>query len=193
MDGSESAEVVEAPQAKEWWRVIDVGPYVKQGAPPHGPMTLGDGKRTIGQAGCLLSCLVMAARALTPNRKLTVLGAQGLIDDASGFIGSALKVPVACKALGMRMDERASLRLDALEMDLAEGRPVIVGVDYKPGASSGFSDSDHFVLAIEVDAGRLHFIDPATGALDAMDLREPLYRKKPADLAEMIRLVGLEQ
>lgn len=173
--------------------MIDVGPYVRQGAPPHGPMKLGDGKRTIGQAGCLLSCLVMSARALTPNKKITVLGAQGLIDDVSGFVGSALRVPAACKALGMQMVERATPRIDDIARDLDEGRPVILGVDYKPGASSGFSDSDHFVLATELEAARLHYIDPATGTLEAFDLDDIAYRKKPADLSEMIRLSGLEQ
>lgn len=173
--------------------MIDVGPYIKQGAPPHGPMKLGNGKRTVGQAGCLLSSLVMAARAVTPNKKITVLGAQGLIDDASGFVGSSLKVPVACKALGMRLEERAEVRVDAIEMDLAEGRPVIVGLDYKPGASSGFSDSDHFCLAIEIEGSRLHIIDPATGTLEVIDLHDVKYRKKEADLAEMIRVRGLPQ
>lgn len=173
--------------------IIDVGPYVRQGAPPHGPMVLGDGKRTVGQAGCLLSCLVMAARALTPNRKVTVIGAHGLIEDAGGFIGSSLKIPVACKALGMKLVERSSPRMDALISDLVDGRPVILGIDHKPGASSGFSDADHFVLAVEIEMGRVHFIDPATGALDVFDLKEGMYRKKPADIAEMVRLTGLAQ
>ena len=173
--------------------MIDIGPHVNQGAPPHGPMNLGFGKRTVGQAGCLLSCLTMAARALTPNKSLTVLGAHGLIVDADGFIGSSLKVPGACRALGMRFEERSAPRLDALTTDLAEGRPVILGIDYKPGASSGFSDADHFVLALEFDAGRILFIDPATGTLDRLDLGSSTYRRKPADVAEMIRLSGLPQ
>jgi hypothetical protein len=173
--------------------MIDCAPYIRQGAPPHGPMKLGSGRRTIAQAGCLLSCLVMAARALTPNKKLTVLGAHGLIVDSSGFVGSSLKVPVAAKALGMRFEERAELRDDAIMTDLAEGRPVIVGVDYKPGASSGFSDCDHFALAIEYDAGALHVVDPATGTLERLALKGTTYSGKGADLAEMIRLGRLDQ
>ncbi len=173
--------------------LIDVGALTSQGSTPHGPMKLGDGKRTVGQAGCLLVSLTLAARALTPNRKLTVLGAHALIDDAHGFIGSSLKVPVACKALGIRLIERASPRIDAMEMDIAEGKPVIIGVDYKAGASSGFSDVDHWVLAIEIDAGRLHVVDPATGTLEILDMRNTQYRRKPAEIAEMIRLAGLPQ
>jgi hypothetical protein len=173
--------------------MIDVGPYIRQGQLPWGPVRLGDGKRTIAQSGCLLSCLTMAARALTPNKNLTVLGAQQMIDEIDGFVGSSLKVPSACKALGVRLISRATMRPDAVRTDLELDRPVILGVDYKPGASSGFSDVDHWLLAIEMEGTVVHFIDPATGTLDELDLAAPIYRKKQADVQEMIRLAPMMQ
>ena len=173
--------------------MIDVGPYVRQGAMPHGPLRLGDGKRTVAQAGCLLSCLVMCARAVTPQKTLTVMGAQAMIDDAAGFLGSSLRLSVAAKALGMVLEERAKLSIDAVRKSLDEGCPVILGVDYKPGASSGFSDADHFILAVEADAGTVRFVDPATGLPDATEWRRPIYRGHPADFSEMVRVSGLRQ
>lgn len=173
--------------------MIDVGPFIKQGAPPHGPHILGEGRRTIGQAGCLLSCLVMAARALTPNRSLTVLGAHDLIEDADGFVSSALRLPAACKALGMILESRETYGERPFLTDIANHRPVILGIDYKPGHSSGFSDADHFVICIDADPLMAQVIDPATGTLVTLDLRETVYRNKPADICEMIRISGLKQ
>lgn len=176
--------------------MIDVGVPVNQGSPPHGAEQLGSGARTIGAAGCLLSCLTMVARSLTGHRGLTVLEAHERIKRAGGFVGSGLKRGTAARALGLRLvdaDGSERFDIDGVRAELAQGRPVIAGIDYRPGRSSGLSDADHFVVIIdEDDDGSLIFADPAQGAFVAV--RTPLSfsygRSKMARFAEVCRLIA---
>lgn len=156
-------------------------------------MQLGTGSRSIAQAGCLLTSLTLAARALTPNTTLSVTGAHALILAAHGFLGSALDVPRACQALGFRLAARAAFERGALAGELSAGRPVVLGIDYRPGHSSGFSDADHFVLALGLEGGALTYIDPARGARERLSLAGVRYRDKPAQLCEMLFFAPLPQ
>lgn len=166
---------------------MNTGPLIRQSDPPHGARVLGRGPRTIAQAGCLLSCLVMAHRALHGGM-LGVLEAHARIDIKGAFVGSGLVLDKAAAALSMRVVERAEFHADQAADAISLGQPVIVGVDYKQGASSGFSDADHFVLGVGSTALSISIADPATGRLDSIDYARPFYRGKPARLAEMVIL-----
>lgn len=171
--------------------MIDVGTPIAQGALPHGPMTLFSGPRTVAQAGCLVSCLVMVARAITPAKTLSLTNALQTIHGAGAHIGSALVVPDAARLLGIRLHERAAFGLRACVEDLVAGRPVVVGIDYKPGRSSGLSDADHFVVVVGEDAGELVCVDPASGGRLRLHPTRTEYKRTPSCLAEMLRFAPL--
>lgn len=130
---------------------------------------LGFGERTISQAGCLMVALIAAGNALNDNYYTVVRGNE-VLKEANAFIGSALLVPVAARRLGMEQHRRkpeVDKIFEALESDK---QLVIMGVDYKKGKSSGFSDADHFVLAYAtgLTAGKkpvrtIVAMDPGTG------------------------------
>jgi hypothetical protein len=176
--------------------VIDIGDPIIQGAAPHGPRQLGHGPRTFALAGCLLACWTMAARAITGNRGLTILEAHHRIMAAGGFAGSGLRRHVASRVLGLRMvDPDGSEPFDRAQLveELRHAYPVILGLDYKPGRSSGFSDADHFVLAVSHESGSVGYVDPATGTTRHLLLGGPSYRGVPAIVAEMVRFAVLPQ
>lgn len=171
--------------------MINVGVPIAQGAAPHGAHVLGDASkstRTIAQAGCMLCSLTMAARALTGRPSLSPLDAQGLIDQQDGFAGPGLIMERAARALGLVEGERGPFDLDEVRGDLALGRPVMLGIDYLPGHSSGFSSADHFVLAVDVtEDGTLWIADPATGRVDPLATASTRYHGHDAAIVEQIR------
>ncbi len=176
--------------------MIDVGTPIRQGAQPHARVTLGHSKRTIAGAGCLLACFVMAARALSAPRDLGLLEAHDAIRNMGGFLGSSLRRSVAAKTLGLRMPRGVEpFDMDAVRAELAAGRPVIAGTDYREGASSTFSLADHFVLAVAVEGEGIRCADPASGAEGPafVDFARATttYRGHPATLTEMVRLAPL--
>ena len=178
--------------------MINVGTIIKQNAAPHGDHRLGRGTRTIGQAGCLLSCITMAARVVGGRAGLDVLDAHTAIDARSGFAGSGLILDVALPTLGIEKVERGAFELDDVRADLLAGRPVVVGVDYREGASSGMSSADHFVLAVgfieDMMVPTLQVADPAYGRIVMLPLlkqgadTQTIYKGAHADLVEMVRL-----
>jgi hypothetical protein len=134
----------------------------------HGRIILGFGDKTIGQSGCLLTCFAMAYNALTFGR-VGVVELNEILKTAKSFRGSGLDCPTAAKTLGLAYRAPVEFTvqevLDHIEQD---DDPVILGVDYKKGRSSGLSDADHFVLAYttgKTGDGRTTIIaaDPATG------------------------------
>jgi hypothetical protein len=164
---------------------IDPGPIVKQGAVPHGDRLLGRGPTTIAQGGCLLCCLVMAARHVTGDPDLDVIEASRLIAEDGGFDGTKLRRRVACKALGLDVLawEGGYVHADVVEA-IQDGDPPIIGIDYKRGRSSAKSDADHFVLGLFADADNIYVADPAVGEVVAISIRDPHYRGERCHLAE---------
>lgn len=172
----------------------EVGPIIRQGEAPHAQLRLGDGPRTVSQAGCLLCCLTQAARLLTSSPRLLVEEALlrirrngGFARALDGHMTSALVVPAAALAVGLKVVERTK-SLDEVERWLDDGKLVIVGVDYKDGASSGFSAADHFVLAVKMKGRVLTVADPAFGRLLPLELDHLAYKGITARLTEAIFL-----
>lgn len=168
--------------------MMRIGKPIKQGSLPHGTHQLGEGPKTIGQAGCMLACMTMAARHIRSNPDLGILDAHLLIDQVDGFSGSGLILEKAARALGMHVDDRARFDQLAVATSLASEKPVIIGVDYKGGHSSGFSGADHFVLAMTCSTMAMGFADPATGFISVFDMQKPAYAGRKARLVEAIFL-----
>lgn len=165
-----------------------IGRPIKQGETPHGRQILGDGPKTIGQAGCLLCCLVMAARHIKNTPNLHVLEAHLRIDSVDGFAGSGLVLNKAARALGLKLEDRGRFETLTVAAALASDNPVIVGIDYKQGQSSGMSSADHFVLALSSSTHAFGYADPATGQCHVMDMQKPIYAGNKATLVEAIVL-----
>ncbi len=132
---------------------------------------LGTGRYTIGSSGCFLTSLTMATSLLHQRKDLDPVLANSLVKQNDGFSGSGLELSRAAPALGLRVLHRAEIndqnrsaldqRLDAA---LAAGKPVVMGVDFAPGASSGESDADHFILVYgQLGTNRYRALDPAGG------------------------------
>lgn len=109
--------------------------------------TLGNGPRTIRQAGCLLTSMTMVSNAMTGATRSPAEANQQL-KSHGGFSGSSMNTGAAANALGLRLTSRSSFtgNTGAIDRALQAGRPVVVGVDYKAGSSSSMGRTDHFVV-----------------------------------------------
>ncbi len=161
----------------------------RRGPPPmsqldHPTVRLGTGRFTISESGCFLTSLAMASAWLHDRSDLDPVRANDLVKARGGFRGSALDLPSAAPALGLRVVSRDVTRTPSTELlgrlrtALESGRPVIAAIDLGPGRTSGESDADHFIL-IHQQLGPEHWraldpaggvqlelaLDPATGAL----------------------------
>lgn len=152
-------------------------PLSEAGGPPamsqleHPDVKLGTGRFTIASSGCFLTSLTMASAMLHGRRDLDPVLANRMVQRNGGFRGSALDLEQAAPALGLEVVHRETLtaanpraldqRLDAA---LADGKPVVMGVDFQPGRTSGYSDADHFIVVYaRLGEGRYRAVDPAGG------------------------------
>ncbi len=161
-------------------------PTLLQSDPRWKNIKLGTGDRTIGQSGCLLTCIAMKVGASVhwPNT-VTPADFNALLITAKAFAGSNLLLTKAAAALGLKVERKAFEHID-LE------REQIFGIEYKPNhSSSGFSSADHFLCARLID-GTVHFRDPAKGywmaPYTALVSGQLSYSGKPARLVETIIL-----
>jgi hypothetical protein len=133
---------------------------------------LGTGRFTIGSSGCFLTSLTMASCQLHGTKKLNPLIANELVKKNNGFSGSALELDRALPALGLKKllrremtsGNRANL-IRRLDNALAAKRPVIMGVDFQKGSSSGESGADHFIIVFGTRGSYYRAIDPLGGRL----------------------------
>lgn len=154
---------------------------LRQNDPRWGSHQLGKGTLTIGKAGCLLTCLVMAANRLRSESK-TPLEADALCTAAGAFNGSLIVVPKAAEVLGLRAPDAARVRAKPGDLHLTatirdtlqQDGLAIVHVDHDSKLPLGDPEGDHFVLAFRVvkpDIGPEHYecVDPAPGAVVWLD------------------------
>jgi hypothetical protein len=125
-------------------------------------LVLGDGPRTIGQAGCLLVALCEAARELGVSDimppQLNSLGRQ-----KGAFIGSAAISEELGRVAGLDVGKKVvgdeSILRGQILAALRDGGRCLLHVD-KDANGSG----DHWVLAVNfVEPDRIQYADPATG------------------------------
>lgn len=150
-------------------------------------LLLGDGPSTIGKSGCLLCCLVEAARRLAGRPDLLPPHANEIARQIGAFYGASLVIREAARALGLdapddgKVDASGDMA-EAIERALAAGC-AIVHVDHDGGRADGDPEGDHFLLAVgfaRPPGGPLHVecTDSATGV--------PVWLSWP-DLAATVR------
>jgi hypothetical protein len=172
--------------------VIDVGVPINQNAlPPE--MILGHGPKRAQKCGCFVASWTMAARPLLNHKGLTFFEAHDKIMKADGFSGSGLRRTRAAKALGLELldpDGSEPFDLAIARAELTLRRPVIVGIDYREGASSGFSNADHFMVIQGYADGLLRMVDPNGGR--QFNIKSPQAfrygKNEAARIVEMCRL-----
>jgi hypothetical protein len=156
---------------------------INQGAPGLAHLKLGnnpnDASPAMKNVGCLVSALVEAYRFLTKT-ELAVEDALHLFRAQRCFAGAGLLWERACDCLLLDTDI-LDFDFDGFRRAVDAGRPVVLGIDYKPGRSSGYSNTDHFVLGIGYDGDDVVvFADPNGGVVGRMQIPVGTYRKKYA-------------
>lgn len=133
----------------------------------HPDVALGRSKETIGRAGCMLASIAMVSTKLSPTPASDVVDANTRVLNSGGFSGANLISKTAANALGMTQTARnAPASIAAISNELEAGRPVVVGVDFKVGSTSGRSNADHFLVLTrqdQADPSIFHGVDPLGG------------------------------
>lgn len=130
-----------------------------------------DGKvYTIGEAGCLLTCLTMCANYLL-GKSLTPPVVNQICMDANACSGPLVVVESLAKALGLRALEKERLRAMAghplvptnIRAVFNTNKICILHVDLNADELHGDRYGDHFVVALQRDGDELVCADPAPG------------------------------
>lgn len=156
----------------------DGTPMYKQSDTEWGATKLGSGDtpKTIAARGCAMSSVAMALSKLS-GETITPGVLDSYLDTNSGYVGNSLKWATAGHATQppISVTKTASWNLDTINASLDAGRPVVLGVDYKPGDSGGTLGTDHWVCLTRrdpKDKDVYYANDPATGG-------EVCFRKQP--------------
>lgn len=120
----------------------DGTPMFRQGDPEWGSRALGTGS-SIGRAGCAMTATAMAISRISGN---TVNPGEldRYLDSHGGYSGNGLNWDVAARSQGLTAN-RPGWSMDTINRNLDQGRPVVVGVDYKAGSNGGANGTDHWV------------------------------------------------
>jgi len=155
---------------------------LRQNDPRWGSKPLGNGALTIGRAGCLLTCMTMAANFLR-STALTPDVVNEMCATGGAFSGSFLIVEKAAEILSLHAPDSMRLRSKIGDLEipikiravLATRGIAIVHVDHDSALPRGGDhQGDHFVLTLRrvtVPTGPAHFecADPAPKAIVWLD------------------------
>lgn len=144
-----------------------------------GARRLGDGAskpRSIQERGCAMTSVAMALSKLS-GETITPAVLDAFLDVQNGYRGNAIVWAVAGKVTEQPISLKKSTtwNLDTINAELAAGRPVVLGVNYKDGESGGSLGTDHWVCLTRREPGppELYFAnDPANGQ-EIRFLRQP--------------------
>jgi len=143
----------------------DGTPMYRQGDPEWGSRTLGRSS-SVARAGCAMTATAMAISRISGN---TVSPGEldRYLDSHGGYSGNGLNWDVAARSQGLTAN-RPAWSMDTINRNLDQGRPVVMGVDYKAGSNGGANGTDHWVTITrrERDAqGNSVYVgvDPANG------------------------------
>ncbi|MBX5484851.1 MAG: peptidoglycan-binding protein [Myxococcaceae bacterium] len=137
-----------------WW----------QGDSRWGKRTLGK-KYTIHAAGCAMTATAMAISKIS-GKTINPAQLDHYLDTHHGYSGDALMWDVAARSVGLHA-AKVPWSLSTINAQLAAGRPVVIGVNYKPGSGGGANGTDHWVTIVGKtvkDGKTLYKVhDPGTG------------------------------
>ncbi|HVG57505.1 MAG TPA: C39 family peptidase [Hyalangium sp.] len=157
----------------------DGTPRYMQGDSEWGGRRLGDSapqSRTVSQKGCAMTSVAMALSKLS-GETITPKVLDAFLDKKNGYSENAIVWGVAGKVTKqpITLEKSTTWNLDTINAELAAGRPVVIGVDYKAGSSGGNLGTDHWVCLTQREPGppELYLAnDPATGE-EIRFLRQP--------------------
>jgi hypothetical protein len=155
----------------------DGTPLMAQGDPRWGGLRIGTGDdgKTIAQKGCMLTALAMAMSKQL-GRTVTPAELDQHLKNQNAYSGANLHSQVAGSLGGANVEVQRHFQFDALKIDqaLAEGRPVLIGVDYRRGQSCGTSGTDHWLCLTRRDeaTGTYYANNPGTGQEVALERRD---------------------
>ncbi len=139
-------------------------PLYRQGDPRWGGRRLGSSS-SIAAAGCAMTATAMAISKIS-GKPINPGQLDAYLDSHRGYFGNALIWGAAAGARGLSATKRG-WSLSTIDANLKAGRPVVIGIDHKPGSNGGANGTDHWVTVVgkSVSNGRtLYKInDPATG------------------------------
>ena len=121
-------------------------PLFNQGDGRWGGRALGSGSN-IKTAGCAMTATSMAISKIS-GRPITPLQLDSYLDSHGGYRGDGLNWQVAARAAGLQATH-TPWNLQSINRQLDNGRPVVVGVDYKPGSRGGANGTDHWITLTE--------------------------------------------
>ncbi len=144
----------------------DGTPLYRQGDPEWGSRALGTGGSTLSRSGCAMTSTAMAISRIS-GQPITPGELDQFLDTHHGYSGDGLRWEVAARARGLGV-ERPAWNMDTINRQLDSGRPVVIGIDNRPGSRGGANGTDHWVTLTrrERDAqghSTYYANDPATG------------------------------
>jgi LysM repeat protein len=121
---------------------------------------------TIRSAGCAMTSTAMAISKIS-GRTINPGELDAYLDRHGGYSGDGLLWDVAAHARGLHAN-RPAWSLSTIDANLRAGKPVIIGVDYKPGSNGGANGTDHWITIVgrKVDnSGHVYYVanDPMGG------------------------------
>jgi hypothetical protein len=150
---------------RDFPKSADGTPIFKQGDADWGRRKLGD-TVTISKSGCAMTASAMAMSKIR-GEVYTPKDLDGWLDKNRGYSGDSLdwsRVGTSKKLVA----ELQRWSLDTVDANLLQGRPVVVGVDYKKGSNGGANGTDHWICVTGKTVGEDGKVtyqanDPGTG------------------------------
>lgn len=152
---------------------VDGTPIYRQGDPRWGSRILGR-NRTLGGNGCAVTAIAMAISKIS-GIPISPGELDAHLDRRRGYAGksgNAVDWNKAAEARGLTT-AREHFSLRNIDRHLAQGHPVVVGVDYKDGSEGGANGTDHWVCITSRhldQRGRPYYLanDPGTGRITVL-------------------------
>ncbi len=148
-------------------------PVFNQADPAWGAQDMGTGRNNnnIGRAGCAISASAMAVSALS-GQTVTPQEMDQHLDANHGYSGDNVVFPKTAEAVQsdppITATRQHNFSVSDLDQQLAQGRPVVIGVDYKNGQGT-----DHWMTVTgRNEDGTYNVNDPAGGRTISMAVRD---------------------
>lgn len=148
-------------------------PLYNQMDPAWASQDLGTGSRNhnIGAAGCAISASAMAVSALS-GQTVTPQEMDRHLDRNGGYSGDSVRFDRTAGAVQthppITATRQHNFSVSDIDRQLAQGRPVVIGVDYKNGRGT-----DHWMTVTGKNAdGTYNVNDPAGGRAIRMAVRD---------------------
>jgi predicted chitinase/LysM repeat protein len=142
----------------------DGTPMYRQGDPQWGSRRLGTGS-SMSASGCAVTSTAMALSKIS-GKVINPGELDRHLDTHGGYVGNGIIWGKAAQMAGMGAT-KAAWNYNTINKQLDVGRPVVVGVNHKPGSNGGANGTDHWITLTGRgrEGGKTVYYanDPATG------------------------------